>query len=161
MTKGVILIIIIVLLGVGLIMYGNRQSPDADMLKRSFEGVYDEVVVEGGIHYHPELTIYVKGEKQEISADIGIGPQYKDNKFYDPMMNMTDIHTHDSSGVLHWEVMSGPTKKGHLRIGNFFEIWGKPLGSGSNVKMLVNGQSNMEFENYLVKDQDKIEIYYE
>lgn len=154
--KTLIVITIIVIAAVAFLAIGSK--PEA-MPRLSFEGSLDEVVSQEGVHYHPELTIVIKGQKQEIPADIGIGSQYKNNRFYDPMMNMTDIHTHDSSGTLHWEVMEGPTKKGHLRLGNFFEIWEKPFNA--NVKMLVNGEINQEFDNYLVKDEDRIEIIYE
>jgi len=84
---------------------------------------------------------------------------------------MTDMHTHDDSGTLHWEVMKGPVTKEDVRIGSFFAIWGKKFdsscilescnGSEGAVKMFVNGESNTEFQDYLVKDGDKIEIWYE
>ena len=37
----------------------------------------------------------------------------------------------------------------------------KKNDQGGTVKMLVNGKENAEFENYLMKDGDKIEISYE
>ncbi len=87
------------------------------------------------------------------------------------MMNMTDFHTHDTSGEIHWEVMQGPVTKDHVALKAFFEVWGKPFNSNQimdakngpdgTVKMTVNGQPNNEFENYQVKDKDKIEVRYE
>lgn len=130
-----------------------------------------EVISKTGIHWHPQLTIYIKGQKQEIPVNIGIGKQYANSKWYDPMMSMTDFHTHDNSGTLHWEVMEGPVTKDHVTLKAFFEVWGKTFnanqildaknGAGGTVKMSVNGQPNTEFENYQVKDKDKIEIRYE
>src|SRR3989338_3048738 len=32
-----------------------------------------EILSRSGLHWHPELAIFVKGEKQEIPADLGIG----------------------------------------------------------------------------------------
>lgn len=87
------------------------------------------------------------------------------------MMDMTDFHTHDTSGELHWEVMSGPVTKEHVQLKAFFEVWGKTFngaqildaknGSDGTVKMFVNGQPNTQFENYQIKDGDKIEVRYE
>ena len=124
-----------------------------------------------GIHWHPHLTIFIKGQQQVIPADIGIGYQYRASRFYMTDMQMTDIHTHDDSGTLHWEVMAGPVKKDDVRLGDFFEIWGQPFsstqilgyrnGPDGTVKMTVNGQPNTDFQNYLVKDKDNIEIRFE
>ncbi len=129
------------------------------------------VVSKTGIHWHPELSIYINGVKQEVPANIGIGKQYASSKWYDPMMDMTDFHTHDNSGTLHWEVMEGPVTKDHVTLKAFFEVWGKSFsanqifehknGTGGIVKMSVNGQPNNDFENYQVKDKDKIEVRYE
>ena len=132
-----------------------------------------EVVSESGIHWHPELSITIKGQKQTIPANIGIGPQHANSKWYDPMMQMTDVHTHDSSGTLHWEVMDSmaPVKRNDIRLGVFFEIWGKPFnatqildnhnGPDGTVTMTVNGKPNTDFDNYLVHDGDQIQISYQ
>ncbi len=157
-------------LGALLFTYGNKPAPNKGM-NVSFSGADEEAISPEGIHWHPNLTIYIKGQKHDIPANIGIGSQYSSSRFYDSMMNMTDIHTHDASGQLHWEIMQGPTKKGYLRLGNFFEIWDKPFNSQEifdytnndkeKVKMTVNGKPNTEFENYHIQDKDQIEIRYE
>ena len=118
----------------------------------------ETIIARAGIHWHPELTITIKGEKQEIPADIGIGTVHK------------PIHTHDNMGVLHLE-FNGAVRKEDLRLGEFFEIWGKRFnkdcifdfcnGEEGAVKFLVNGKENSEFENYVMHEGDKIEIRYE
>lgn len=118
----------------------------------------EEIISRKGLHWHPELTIIIKGEKQEISANIGIGAAHQ------------PIHTHDVTGTLHLEIQ-GLVTKDDIKIGRFFKIWGKQFSSScildfcnseeEKVKMFVNGQGNGEFENYLMKDKDKIEIRYE
>lgn len=118
----------------------------------------EEVISRKGLHWHPELTIIIKGEKQEISANIGIGAAHQ------------PIHTHDVTGTLHLEIQ-GLVTKDDIKIGRFFKIWGKQFSSScildfcnseeGKVEMLVNGQENQELENYLMKDKDKIEIRYE
>ena len=120
-----------------------------------------EIVSRRAVHWHPRLTIYIKGEKQEIPADLGLGPVH------------AEIHTHkedNSDGVVHLE-MKGVVTKNETRLARFFQLWGKELspncifdkcnGAEGTVKMIVSGQENKEFENYLMKDGDIIEIHYE
>ena len=100
-------------------------------------------------HWHPELTIYVKGEKQEIPQGIGLTPSHK------------PIHTHDDLPVIHME-FSGAARKDEVTLGQFFKNWGKDFYSfGSTVTMTVNGEENTELENYQMKHGDKIELRYE
>jgi hypothetical protein len=83
------------------------------------------------------------------------------------MMGMTMMHTHDESGVLHWEVVHIP-KREDLYLGNFFQGWGKTFnktcifqfcnGPEGSVKMFVNGKRNNNFEKYVIRDGDKIVI---
>ena len=108
-----------------------------------------EILSRSGLHWHPELAIFVKGEKQEIPANLGIGA------VHNPM------HTHDSSGVIHLE-FQGVVRKDDLKLYRFFEVWGKDfMDIGSSVKMTVNGEENAELQNYDMKDGDKIELRYE
>lgn len=120
----------------------------------------DQVVTQTGLHWHPKLTIYIKGKKQEIPSNVGIGAIHQ------------PIHTHEDAkdGVLHME-MKGVVSKEDTKLGNFFRIWGKAFnstqildkknGEEGKVKMTVGGKENKAFENYLMKDGDNIEIRYE
>lgn len=148
------------------VLYANKPKTNTAQTQPS-----GDIVSKDGIHWHPHLSIYIKGQKQEIPANIGIGKQYSSSKWYDPMMDMTDFHTHDNSGTLHWEVMDGPVTRDHVTLKAFFDVWSKPFsstqildaknGSDGTVKMTVNGQPNTEFENYQVKDKDDIVIRFE
>ncbi len=123
----------------GLSWYFTKQAtiPAIDVVSRS------------GIHWHPELSIFVKGVKQEIPANIGIGITHQ------------PIHTHDADGILHLEFIGLVTKQ-DIMLGQFFKNWGKDMRSfGTNMNMTVNGEENTEFENYEMHDDDKIEIRYE
>ena len=103
----------------------------------------------GAFHWHPELAIYVKGEKQEIPQGVGLAGGHK------------PIHTHDDLPVIHME-FSGAAKNDEVTLGQFFKNWGKEFNSfGSNVTMTVNGKETSELENYHMKDKDKIELRYE
>ena len=168
-----IIILAVVAIAVGVIAIGlisNKKPKNSSIASQSVTQKSD-IVSQSGIHWHPQLAIYIKGQKQEIPANIGIGKQYASSKWYDSMMSMTDFHTHDASGELHWEVMEGPVTKDHVTLKAFFEVWGKTFNSNQildtkngpdgTTKMFVNGQPNTEFENYQVKDKDRIEIRYE
>lgn len=117
-----------------------------------------EIISKSGLHWHPQLSISIKGKQQEISKDIGIGATHQ------------PIHTHDASGTLHME-MNGLITKEQTKLGKFFQIWNKQFNSScifdkcnskeGKVRFFVNGKENNQFENYLMKDNDKIEIKYE
>lgn len=108
-----------------------------------------DLISQRGIHWHPEVTIYVKGVKQEIPANIGLtGTEM-------------GVHTHDGTGVIHLE-LQGIVRKNDTVLEQFFKNWGKDFRSfGSTVKMTVNGKENTELENYAMKDEDKIDLRYE
>lgn len=135
--------------GIGLIIWYIAARPPAPQ---------SEIISRNGIHWHPELSITIKGQEQEIPANLGIGIRHE------------PIHTHDSSGVLHLE-RQGLIREKDIKLARFFEIWGKQFnsdcifdscnGPAGTVKMFVNSQENTEFENYQMKDGDKIEIRYE
>lgn len=120
------------------------------------------LISQNGIHWHPTLHIYIKGEKFEIPANIGVGPQYTAMPSYgNGGMSMTSMHTHDDMPVVHLE-FSGVVKEDDIRLGNFFRIWGKDMQSmGSNMRMMVNGTESIEYENLLMRDGDKIELLYD
>lgn len=111
-----------------------------------------------GIHWHPNLEITIKGERVTIPANIGIGG------------NHADTHTHKENDQIHLE-MSRPVRESDTRLAKFFETWGEEFnsqcildacnGEEGTVKMLVNGEENFEFESYLMRDGDQIEIIYE
>lgn len=110
-----------------------------------------DIVSRNGFHWHSELAIYVKGEKQNIPANIGIGAIHQ------------PIHTHDDSnqGIVHME-FQGLVLKQDITLGRFFKNWDKDMRSfGANMKMLVNGKENIEYENYIMRDKDKIELRFE
>ncbi len=146
MNKSFIFILVLVAGLVGFFIYNNSRPGEGDVVSKQ------------GLHWHPELSIEIKGQKQEIPANIGIGLVHN------------PIHTHDNSGTIHLE-LDGLVKKDNIRLNQFFKIWGKQFnsncifefcnGSDGAVKMFVNGQENAEFENYQMKDKDRIEIKYQ
>jgi len=68
------------------------------------------------IHIHQHLDVYVNGKKVQVPALVGIDTT---NGF------LTELHTHDTSGVLHVE---SDTKRDYV-LGQFFGEWGVKLTS--------------------------------
>ena len=121
-----------------------------------------DVIFLDGIHWHPTLAIYVQGGRQEIPANVGIGPQYAGAPGYDPQMQMAAMHTHDDMPLIHLEFMGGPVHREDVTLGQFFRIWGKDMRSfGTTMRMTVNGKENTDNENYVMKDGDAIELRYD
>ena len=117
-----------------------------------------DIITKDGLHWHPSLTINILGEMQEIPENVGMVPQEM------------PIHTHAKDGIIHLE-FAGLVRKDDVKLGKFFQIWGKQFnkdcifdkcsGPEGNLKMLVNGKENFEFDNYMMLDNDKIEIIFE
>lgn len=118
----------------------------------------DNVISRKGLHLHPKLDIYIKGQLQAIPTGLGLGAVHQ------------PIHTHDTDHIIHLE-FSGLVTLDNTRLQEFFKIWGKQFnsncifdncnGPNGKVTMTVNGQPNTEFEKYPMKQNDKIEIRYE
>lgn len=137
---GVVGALIVAAIG-GLVWYAATRPPIPE----------SDIVSRDGFHWHSNLAIYVKGEKQNIPANIGIGAIHQ------------PIHTHEDSvqGIIHME-FQGLVLKQDIMFGQFFKNWGKDMRSfGANIKMAVNGKENTEYENYIMRDNDKIELRFE
>jgi hypothetical protein len=121
-------------------------------------GDLSEIVASNGMHWHSNLEISIRGKKQEIPGNIGIGVTH------------VPMHTHDTDDVIHME-FSGLVREDDLRLGRFFEIWRKEFssscifefcnGDDGMLRMLVNDEPNEEFMNYIMQDGDKIKIIFE
>lgn len=151
---GIGILTLAILVG-GVFFLSKGNNPSASVPK-------DQIIAENGLHWHPKLTVTVKGQKQEIPTGIGLAGNIHQ-----------ELHTHDEDakdGVIHME-MKGLVTKDETKLLNFFRIWGKDFsstqifdkknGEEGKVKMMVNGKENTEFQNYMMKDSDNIEISYE
>lgn len=111
----------------------------------------ESVVSETGVHWHTDIAVIIKGQSQPLP----------------PNLSGNGLGTQDTSGKVHWGP-SGRVTANQLRLGIFFQTWGKPFsstqlldkqnGSEGKVSMTVNGQPNTEFDNYQIKDNDDIVI---
>ena len=98
-----------------------------------------------GMHIHPHLKIFVKDEEIKIPANVGISASC-----------MRPIHTHDDTGTLHLEF---PNVR-DVALGDLFKIWEREF-DWSNAKMTVNSKENIEFQNYIMRDEDQIELFFD
>ncbi len=156
--KNVLIIggIITLLIAGGIWWLSVRQPPSESVALDDAE-----VIATSGLHWHPQLRIYVNGEPRVIPPNIGVGIQHASMPTYDPAMRMMAIHTHEADGTIHFEFPGRVTRE-DTRLGNFFTIWGKDLMEfGSRVTMTVNGVENGELGAYEMKDGDVIELRYE
>lgn len=146
-----LLYLVVVLVAVGLIVWALQSAPKISE---------DDVVSRTGIHWHPRMEIIIKGVRQTIPEGVGTPTG----------AHVSNIHTHDDSGTLHME-HQGLVTRDRLRMKNFFNEWGKRFdrecimdscnGPDGQVKMTVNGAPNDQFENYEMRDNDKIIIKFE
>ncbi len=121
-----------------------------------------DVVSRDGLHWHPEVAIYVKGIKQDI-PQMGI-TNMDMSKLHAMHKTMQARHMHDGpneDGIIHLK-FEGVVEKSDITLARFFEKWGKNIHTfGTHVRMTVNGSENEEFESYVMQDKDKIVLRYE
>ncbi|HEY4490139.1 MAG TPA: hypothetical protein VJC12_02690 [Candidatus Paceibacterota bacterium] len=117
-------------------------------LSKTLSSKNGDIIAKGGIHWHPMLKIFISGKEYEIPQNIGLGAIH------------IPVHTHEDLPLIHLE-FNGLVKKDDIKLGVFFRNWDKDMHSiGSDLKMTVNGKENSEYENYVMQDGDKIELYY-
>ena len=108
-------------------------------------------------HVHQHLDIWVNGKKQQVPALIGIN----DGAF------ITELHTHDSSGIIHVEA----GKEFPYTLGQFFGVWGLRLSktcigaycatAATPLKVYLDGKPYTGDPNDLVlKNHEEIAIVY-
>jgi hypothetical protein len=97
-------------------------------------------------HIHAHLTIFVNGSARQVPAAIGIpGAQATatpQGPFIETGTCFYWLHTHAADGIIHIE---SPVHRTYT-LGNFFDIWGQPLGTDrvgpetGHVVAIYNGQ---------------------
>jgi hypothetical protein len=97
-------------------------------------------------HIHAHLTIFVDGAARQVPAGIGIpgaqATQTAQGAFIETGTCFYWLHTHSADGIIHIE---SPVERIYT-LGNFFDIWGQPLGpdqvgpAQGHVAAIYNGQ---------------------
>ena len=123
----VLIIVLIIVAAVGgYYVFSQPQSADYIVAHCGVEGTV--------VHYHPLLVINDHGVQKPLpydssqAADIGYinQPGYTNPRYYCPTGLIHLLHTHDGSGIIHVELPQ--TVSAVPTLGNFFTIWGEPLG---------------------------------
>src|SRR3990167_3067534 len=97
--------VVIALLVSGILWLRSQQANDPNVISR------------GGIHWHPSLSIYVKGQQIQIPSELGIGTHYEGASGYDLEMQMAAMHTHKDLPIVHLEFMGGPVRTEDVTLG--------------------------------------------
>jgi hypothetical protein len=97
-------------------------------------------------HIHAHLTVFVNGSARQIPAAVGIPGAQATNTPQGPFIETGTcfywLHTHAADGIIHIE---SPVQR-TFTLGNFFNIWGQPLGpdqvgpAKGHVVAIYNGQ---------------------
>ena len=83
------------------------------------------------VHIHEHLDVVVNGKLYPVPALIGINL---------PQRFVTELHTHDESGIIHVE---SPTVR-TFTLGNFFDVWGLRFSSQCLGGYCANGARHVE-----------------
>ena len=95
---------------------GNGQPVDG------IEGSSREMLK---VHVHAHLALFHNGEQIAVPYGIGIVKPFQPNNGFVGMgQGIYWLHTHDATGIIHVE---SPDDRRYT-LGNFFDIWGQPLG---------------------------------
>jgi hypothetical protein len=97
---------------------------------QSIDGISCAPLEQLAFHIHAHLTVFVDGKARRLPYGIGIAqPQAQgtpQGAFVVSGACFTWLHTHAADGIIHIE---SPTQRS-FTLGNFFDVWGRPLGPG-------------------------------
>jgi hypothetical protein len=127
-------IIVVVMLGL-MIWRTNQSKQNAadESLAPPVDGIRCQTMEGAAQHEHSHLALFQNGQPVVVPANIGI-----------PGPCMYWLHTHDATGEIHVESPEIRT----FTLGQFFDIWGKPLTAdragdvkdGKPLRMFVDGK---------------------
>jgi hypothetical protein len=90
------------------------------------------------VHFHTHLDVLVNGKPVDVASQIGIAPNQS---------NLAEMHTHDTTGILHIE---SPSKDKKYTLGQLFTEWnvrldatelgGLKAGGGNTLTAYVDGK---------------------
>jgi hypothetical protein len=137
--------------GVPLQQVSDLASPNSTVSGAPVDGMTCRrtMVATDPYHVHAHVAIFVNGQQVRIPAGAGIVPprvsqQLPGGTFVDA--GNTDclywLHVHANDGIIHIE---SPTKQSFF-LGQFFDVWGQPLGPNQvgpmsgNVVAFENGK---------------------
>ncbi len=123
----------------------------------------------GQVHWHPHLVIRVNGNNVPIPANIGLSVGRAVDTQLGMDRGMAPSHSHEPDGIIHIETLNARALPEVFTLGYFFYVWDKQFNKNcifeyctdkGTLKMTVNGKENTEFDQYVMRDKDQIEIEY-
>lgn len=108
----------------------SLATTSADATGQIVNGISCDTNEQVVFHVHTHLTIFVDGAARQIPDGIGIIPprnvqQTPQGPFVTSGSCFYWLHTHAEDGIIHIE---SPVQRNYT-LGDFFSIWGQPLGS--------------------------------
>lgn len=142
-------VIIVVILGI-LFLWPRITNPKREQISQ-WGDINVDCLTMGhtniSSHIHSDLEVYVDGQKEVLSRDIGVARNC-----------MAEIHTHDDSGVIHLESASSEKQ---FTLSQFFGVWGKTMErEGYNTEVIADGLTVADPANLVLKDRQQIVIKY-
>jgi len=138
----------------------SQTTPDLNAQVTGENNTSNKIIM----HIHSNLNVTVNGNSLIVPNGIGInstlwndhsrdkfGTERKTTIFGMVTPAMSPLHTHDSSGTIHFE----STEYRNYTLGQFLNIWGIPL-EGSRVNLFIDGNSTDNYSNYVLKDREKM-----
>ena len=146
-----ICVLIVIVIAAGIAVFMTHQQPKTLAGNDYTNPPMDSM---GMMHFHPQLTLVIDGKPATVPAQLGIDPTlWKDHSLDSyGMQGMAPLHTHDTSGTIHVESYANR----YYTFGQLLDIWGLNLSAYKQVTMTVNGQPVSDYQNYILKDGDKI-----
>ena len=144
---------VLVAIAIGIAVFMTYQQPKTLTGNAYTNPPMDSM---GMMHFHTQLTLVIDGKPATVPAQIGIAPaMWLDNSLDSyGMQGMAPLHTHDTSGTIHVESFVNR----YYTFGQLLDIWGLNLSEYKQVTMAVNGQPIPDYQNYILKDGDKITL---
>lgn len=155
--------VVLTVLGVAiciLFLLMSQSTPELNAQESIANKTSNKIIM----HIHANLSVTVNGKSLIVPNGIGINSSlWKDHSLdrFGTGQNanifglitpaMSPLHTHDSSGTIHVE----STEYRNYTLGQFLNIWGIPL-QGSKINLLTDGNSTENYDNYILKDGEKM-----
>jgi len=130
-----------------------------------FSGPKVEFYTKEAIHWHASYDVYICGKKVQVPENLPSGEHH---------LGLPLLHTH-ADGLIHIE--GKIYKKEDITFGAYMDAIGVPFntdmimeykndgmcndGKNNKVRVLINGEENVDPRNYVVRDKDRIEVRYE
>lgn len=124
---------VLLVLGAIALIYANvgPSAPASGGTSRS--GIQCQASEQLAVHYHAHLELIVAGTPSALPANIGID---------DAHSCLYWLHTHAPDGIIHIEGPKSVAKR-HFTLGDFFDVWGKPLDAHHLGATTIGGSQTM------------------